>query len=192
MVSNGHSSHSSGKAIGDELSAHHPSHLPTPASGGPEVKHGVRIPENPAVHVSAPKLDEVKENHWKKPVPSGKKFLHVSHDALPLTARKIRQDMDDLNEAITKLKSTYQKVGSLPLWSTGQQFSGNMQAALDGFVTATEQNRGAHDVTAQNLVDTAAHYEQAETTARRAAELKDHQGHGTSGHGTPGHTGKTR
>lgn len=137
------------------------------ASPSGDVSHGVHTAANPTVHTRPPGPGDVHKPQWTAEIRQAKGHLKVNHHVLHEVAAAIAADMKDLDEAVGRLRAASQRLGSLPLWSTGKQFSENLAAARDGFVTATGQASDAHGMAAKNLVDTASTYEGVEAEIHR-------------------------
>lgn len=129
----------------------------------------------PAVHTRPP--GPVHPHRWHAPEPSGHDHISVHHDVLrDVGAAMLGRDIDDLEAAVRQLRQASQEFGSLPNWSTGMSFTGNVTAARDGFVTASGQVSDAHASAARKLQLAAESYDEAEHKNRHAAER------GGSGH----------
>lgn len=90
-------------------------------------------------------------------------------------------DMYDLNDSLRTLRHSALALGSLPGWSTGSGFAGNVTAARDGFAAAAGQAGQVHGSAAKKLMDTADDYDEADAKSKHAVRHPSrHHGH----HGT--------
>lgn len=132
-------------------------------------KHPPRPAPVPTVHTRPP--GPVHPRRWVAPEPSGHDRIHVHHDVLrDVGAAMLGKDIDDLEAAVRQLRQASTEFGSLPNWSTGLSFTGNVAAAREGFVTASGQAGDAHASAARKLQLAAESYDEADRKSRHAAE----------------------
>ena len=132
-----------------------------------EVTSGAHTAPTPQVNSSPPASAQAQV--WTAPAVGGNGQITVHRDALVDASDVVRKHLPELDAAINRVNSHSSAFDSLMTWQTGSAFAGNLIAAVEGFATTSQQTSDAHASTAQNLSDTAATYEAAETSNTQAA-----------------------
>lgn len=127
-----------------------------------EVTSGAHTAPTPQLNSSPPPAVPAKV--WTAPDVSGDGHITVHRDHLTSAADVIRASLPDLDAAINRVNSRRGAFDSLMTWATGQSLAGNLVSAVEGFAAAGQETSDAHGAAAQNLSDTAAAYEDAETS----------------------------
>lgn len=132
-----------------------------------EVTSGAHTAPTPQVNSSPP--ETVQPQVWTAPAVGGSGHITVHRDALVDASDIVRKHLPELDAAINRVNSHSNAFDSLMTWATGSSFGGNLISAVEGFATTSQQTSDAHSAVAQNLSDTAATYEDAESTNTQAA-----------------------
>lgn len=136
---------------------------------------GKAAPE-PAVHTRPP--EPVHPRTWDIPHHgSHARELTVHRDVLrQVGGAMLGRDMEELDEAVRRLRHAVQEFGSLQGWSTGTGFTSNVATAREGFITATGQAGQVHGSAAKKLMDTAGSYDEAEAKSQHHHLKNGHYG----------------
>jgi hypothetical protein len=124
--------------------------------------------EAPVPTVSSGPPGPVEPATWTAPDASGDGHITVHRTVLNSVSRGMHSDVSDLDTAVTSVKSVSGGLSSLARWSTGSGFSANVQNAVHGFATTGSRLADTQTTASKILADSAASYEEAETSNRQA------------------------
>lgn len=134
--------------------------------GGEEFLTGAYTAPTP--QVNGKPSGPVQPAKWTAPDVSGNGQITVQRDHLTTASDVLKQNLPELNNAITAVQQLYGSFDCLSSWPAGQAMCQNLLSAVEGFATTGQQTSDAHAATAQNLSDTAGTYEDAETSNLQA------------------------
>ncbi|HSZ39980.1 MAG TPA: hypothetical protein VK817_08485 [Trebonia sp.] len=122
----------------------------------------------PVPSVKGLQLPKTSDATWRAPEANGSGQFSVHRDALESVAKGMLSDLTDLDNAISKVRSSSGAFSTLRGWTTGQAFAENGESTCHGFAQVGTQTGVVQSTTSKGLSDTAAAYEEAETTNRQA------------------------